>query len=72
MLQQMRLRGDHGGCCIDAVVGALRSGFWLQEVPYDCVVRMAGESNKEFNLFDYFISGHKFLATVWQQYRNDP
>ena len=66
VLRRLRLRGDYGEYCIDLLARAARCGYALQEVPYVCVPRTAGESKTGVNLWDYLVKGRKYIATIWQ------
>lgn len=66
VLQQIRLRGDYGEYCIDFLFRALREDFRVQEIPYVCVPRMAGESKTGINAWEYLVKGRKYLSTVWR------
>ncbi|MCB0064786.1 MAG: polyprenol monophosphomannose synthase [Caldilineaceae bacterium] len=66
VLRQIRLRGDYGEYCIDLLGVAQRVGFQVQEAPYICVPRTAGDSKTGANLWDYLVKGRKYVATVWR------
>jgi dolichol-phosphate mannosyltransferase len=66
VLQQLRLQGDYGEYCIDLLGRATKAGYRLQEVPYVCVPRTAGESKTGINLWDYLVKGRKYVATTWR------
>lgn len=66
VLRTLRLRGDYGEYCIDLLARAARCGYALQEVPYVCVPRTAGESKTGVNLWDYLVKGRKYVATIWR------
>lgn len=68
VLQRLRLRGDYGEYCID-LLGRAALAYQLQEVPYICVPRTAGESKTGVNLWDYLVKGRKYVATVWRLFR---
>jgi len=69
VLQGIRLQGDYGEYCIDLLARATKAGYRLQEVPYICVPRTAGESKTGINLWDYLIKGRKYVATTWHHSR---
>ena len=48
----------------DLLGRAARAGFCLQEVPYRCVPRLAGESKTGANLWDYLVKGRKYVTTI--------
>lgn len=66
VLRHIRLRGDYGEYCIDLLGRALHSGYRVQEVPYICVPRTAGDSKTGANLWDYLVKGRKYVATIWR------
>lgn len=66
VLQKIRLQGDYGEYCIDLLGRAAKQGYRLQEVPYICVPRTAGESKTGINLWDYLRKGRKYVKTVWK------
>lgn len=66
VLRALRLRGDYGEYCIDLLARAARRSYVLQEVPYVCVPRTAGESKTGVNLWDYLVKGRKYVAAIWQ------
>ncbi|MCX6044096.1 MAG: polyprenol monophosphomannose synthase [Chloroflexi bacterium] len=69
VFQQIRLQGDYGEYCIDLLGRAIHKGYRVQEVPYICVPRTAGESKTGANLWDYLAKGRKYVATIWQLFR---
>lgn len=69
VFRQLRLRGDYGEYCIDLLGRALRKGYRVQEVPYICVPRTTGDSKTGANLWDYLAKGRKYVATIWQLFR---
>lgn len=64
VLQKFRLRGDYGEYCIDLLGRAIQAGYRLQEIPYVCVPRTAGESKTGVNLWDYLVKGRKYVGTI--------
>jgi dolichol-phosphate mannosyltransferase len=66
VLRHIRLRGDYGEYCIDLLGRALHKGYRIQEVPYICVPRTAGDSKTGANLWDYLVKGRKYVATIWR------
>jgi dolichol-phosphate mannosyltransferase len=64
VLRQLRLRGDYGEYCIDLLGRGLHYGFVVQEVPYRCVPRNAGESKTGANLWDYLVKGRKYVSAI--------
>ena len=70
VFQHIKLRGDYGEYCIDFLFRALRSGFVVQEIPYVCVPRIAGESQTGANLWDYLVKGRKYVSTIWRLRKN--
>jgi len=66
VFRQLRLQGDYGEYCIDLLGRAIRQGYRVQEVPYVCVPRTAGDSKTGVNLWDYLVKGRKYVATIWQ------
>jgi dolichol-phosphate mannosyltransferase len=71
LLQAIRLQGDYGEYCIDLLGRALRLGYRVEEVPYHCVPRRAGESKTGASLWDYLVKGRKYVATVWRVRKKD-
>ena len=67
VFEQIRLAGDYGEYCIDLLARAVQSGYSVQEVPYVCVPRTAGESKTGANLWDYLVKGRKYVATIFRQ-----
>ncbi len=65
VLQRLPLRGDYGEYCIDLLARAVREGYQVQEVPYTCVPRSAGESKTGASLWDYLVKGRKYVRTIW-------
>ena len=61
---QIVLRGDYGEYCIEMLYRAKRAGFHLQEVPYVCVPREAGESKTATNVWGYLTRGVNYVKTV--------
>lgn len=70
LLRGLRLQGDYGEYCIDLLGRTVRAGLRVQEVPYVCVPRTAGESKTGANLWDYLVKGRKYVATIWRLRRN--
>ena len=66
VFHQLRLQGDYGEYCIDLLGRALRKGYRVQEVPYICVPRTAGDSKTGANLWDYLVKGRKYVAMIWK------
>lgn len=66
----LRLKGDYGEYCIDLLARAVRKGYAVQEVPYICVPRTAGESKTGANLWDFLVKGRKYVATIWSLRRS--
>ncbi|MEZ4679210.1 MAG: polyprenol monophosphomannose synthase [Caldilineaceae bacterium] len=66
LFKEIRLRGDYGEYCIDLLGRAQRAGFRVQEAPYVCVPRTAGDSKTGANLWDYLVKGRNYVATVWR------
>ena len=58
------LRGDYGEYCIDLLYRAQRAGFTVQELPYLCVPREAGESKTAANVWGYITRGVNYVTTV--------
>ncbi len=63
VLTQIRLNGDYGEYCIDILNRAERQ-HTVQEMPYVCVPRWAGESKTGANLWDYLVKGRKYVRTI--------
>lgn len=66
VFRQIRLNGDYGEYCIDLLGRAVRAGYQVQEAPYVCVPRTAGDSKTGAHLWDYLVKGRKYVATVWR------
>ena len=66
VFERLRLRGDYGEYCIDLLGRAVKAGFNVEEVPYVCVPRTAGDSKTGANLWDYLVKGRKYVRTVWE------
>ncbi|MGQ9793853.1 MAG: polyprenol monophosphomannose synthase [Anaerolineae bacterium] len=64
VFERIPLRGDYGEYCIDLLYRALRTGFYVVEVPYVCVPRRAGESKTATHLLGFFKRGWKYIVTV--------
>jgi len=64
VMERIRLRGDYGEYCVDFLFRALQLGFRVQEVPYICVPRKAGESKTGISLWDYLVKGRYYVSTV--------
>lgn len=69
VLQEIPLQGDYGEYCIDLLCRAARLGYKLEEIPYVCVPRTAGESKTGINIWDYLDKGQDYIATVWRLWR---
>lgn len=65
VLEAIRLRGDYGEYCIDLLGRVVRQGYRVQEVPYVCVPRTAGDSKTGANLLDYLGKGRKYVGAAW-------
>jgi len=72
VLEAIRLRGDYVEYCIDLLGRAVRQGYRVQEVPYVCVPRTAGESKTGVNLLDYLGKGRKYVRAAWGVRRDSP
>jgi dolichol-phosphate mannosyltransferase len=74
VFDRIRLRGDYGEYCIDLLARAQMLGMRVDEVPYVCGARFAGESKTGENAADYVRRGRKYVATVLalaeQRFRN--
>jgi len=66
VLAELRLQGDYGEYCIDLLARASKQGYNLQEVPYICVPRTAGESKTGINIWDYLVKGRKYVGAIWR------
>lgn len=66
VFRKIRFNGDYGEYCIDLLGRAINAGFRVQEVPYVCVPRTAGDSKTGVNLWDYLLKGRKYVATIWR------
>jgi dolichol-phosphate mannosyltransferase len=66
VFDKIRLHGDYGEYCIDLLARAQRRGMRVEEVPYVCVERHAGESKTGTNALDYVRRGSKYVATIGQ------
>lgn len=64
LFDQIDLRGDYGEYCIDLLYRARRAGFILQELPYLCIPREAGESKTATNVAGYLTRGVNYVTTV--------
>jgi dolichol-phosphate mannosyltransferase len=66
VFDKIKLQGDYGEYCIDLLARAQRQGFRVQEVPYVCGARFAGESKTGANAWDYLRRGTKYVTTILQ------
>lgn len=64
VLEETRLRGDYGEYFIDLIYTALRHGYSIIELPYQCVPRRFGESKTGSNAWQYARRGAKYLWTA--------
>ncbi len=64
VFDKIKLQGDYGEYCIDLLARAQRLGFRVQEVPYICGARFAGESKTGANAMDYLRRGTKYVTTI--------
>ncbi len=64
VFDQIHLRGDYGEYCIDLLYRAIRAGFRVVEVPYECVPRQTGESKTATNPLGYITRGWKYVTTI--------
>ena len=60
------LRGDYGEYCIDMLYRAKQAGYTIQEIPYICVPRMAGESKTAQNAWGYLKRGVNYVKTLFR------
>ncbi|MBU0495229.1 MAG: glycosyltransferase [Chloroflexi bacterium] len=66
ILDEIRLSGDYGEYFIDLMYRALRRGYRVVEIPYECVPREFGESKTGTNLWQYSRRGIKYLWTAFK------
>jgi dolichol-phosphate mannosyltransferase len=64
VFDRISLRGDYGEYCIDLLYRAKKLGYRLEEVPYDCVERHAGESKTATNVLGFFTRGSNYVITI--------
>ncbi|GAB4547212.1 MAG: hypothetical protein Kow0063_41840 [Anaerolineae bacterium] len=64
VFDQIELRGDYGEYCIDLLYRALRAGFRVVEMPYQCVPRETGESKTATNPWGYITRGWNYVVTI--------
>ncbi|MFQ5577879.1 MAG: polyprenol monophosphomannose synthase [Anaerolineae bacterium] len=64
VFQAITLRGDYGEYCIDLLYRAVKGGFRVEEVPYICVPREAGESKTAANAWGYVTRGVNYVKTL--------
>ena len=64
VFSKITLRGDYGEYCIDLLYRAKKAGFSVQEAPYVCVPREAGESKTALNAWGYLTRGVNYVKTV--------
>jgi dolichol-phosphate mannosyltransferase len=64
VFDQIDLRGDYGEYCIDLLYRALRAGFQVVEVPYQCAPRETGESKTASNPLGYITRGWNYVVTI--------
>lgn len=64
VFERIDLRGDYGEYCIDMLYRVKRAGFTIQEIPYLCVPREAGESKTATNVWGYLTRGVNYVTTV--------
>ncbi|MEM7345330.1 MAG: glycosyltransferase [Chloroflexota bacterium] len=58
------LTGDYGEYCIDMLYRVKKRGYTIQELPYLCVPREAGESKTATNAWGYITRGVNYVTTV--------
>lgn len=66
VFDRIELRGDYGEYCIDMLYRARQAGFVIQELPYLCVPREAGESKTATNVWGYLSRGLNYVTTIWR------
>ncbi len=64
VFDKIKLQGDYGEYCIDLLARAQRQRLRVQEVPYICGSRYAGESKTGANAGDYLRRGTKYVTTI--------
>ncbi|OQY26051.1 MAG: hypothetical protein B6I38_11820 [Anaerolineaceae bacterium 4572_5.1] len=64
VFSKISLQGDYGEYCIDLLYRAKKAGFSVQEAPYVCVPREAGESKTALNAWGYVTRGVNYVKTV--------
>jgi len=64
VFDQIKLRGDYGEYCIDLLYRALRAGFRVVEVPYECLPRQTGESKTAPHALGYITRGWNYVVTI--------
>ena len=63
---QIDLRGDYGEYCIDMLYRTKKAGYTIQEIPYICVPREAGESKTATNAWGYMTRGVGYVKTLFR------
>ncbi len=64
IFNQIELQGDYGEYCIDMLYRTKKAGFIIQELPYLCIPREAGESKTATNMWGYLTRGVNYVTTV--------
>jgi dolichol-phosphate mannosyltransferase len=64
LFDQTQLRGDYGEYCIDLLYRFIRAGYHIEEIPYQCVPREAGESKTATNPLGYITRGWNYVLTI--------
>lgn len=64
VVEDIGLKGDYGEYCIDFLYRALRKGYKVKELPYNCIPRKFGESKTAPTLSKYLQRGTKYINTI--------
>lgn len=64
VFNRIDLRGDYGEYCIDMLYRTKQAGYVVQELPYLCVPRTAGQSKTATNMLEYLTRGIHYVTTV--------
>jgi len=66
LFDKLTLRGDYGEYCIDMLYRAKQLGYSIEELPYICVPREAGESKTATNIIGYLKRGVNYVTTIFK------
>jgi len=64
VLMEIPLKGDYGEYCIDLLYKAIKKGFRIKEIPYNCVPRKQGETKTAPDLKTFIRRGTKYISTI--------